>query len=211
MKTDDLIHALAADIGTRPPPPSRRLALYGVLGLLLSACLFALILRPRPDFGDVIETPRVAFKFLIALTLVAAAALVARRAMRPDAHPRLAMVLLPVLALLGVGVGMELLVSPAASWGRRMLGHYALPCVALIPLLSLPSLALLLAAFRSGAPAQPAMAGAIAGLLAAGLGAGIYAMHCPDDSPLFVAVWYGLAVSIVTAIGAALGSRLLRW
>jgi hypothetical protein len=36
-------------------------------------------------------------------------------------------------------------------------------------------------------------------------------MHCPDDSPLFVAVWYPIAIAFMTAVGAALGARLLRW
>ena len=55
------------------------------------------------------------------------------------------------------------------------------------------------------------LAGAAAGLLAAGIGATLYATHCQSDSPLFVAVWYVIATAIVTAAGAILGSRLLRW
>jgi hypothetical protein len=50
-----------------------------------------------------------------------------------------------------------------------------------------------------------------AGLLAGGMGAALYAMHCPDDSPLFVATWYGLAIAVVATLGAVLGSRVLRW
>jgi hypothetical protein len=55
------------------------------------------------------------------------------------------------------------------------------------------------------------MAGAAAGLLAGGLGAVLYAIHCPDDSPLFVALWYVPAVALVVLAGAAAGSRVLRW
>ena len=43
------------------------------------------------------------------------------------------------------------------------------------------------------------------------LAAAIYAWHCPDDSPLFVATWYTIAISMVTAVGFLLGRRLLRW
>ena len=32
-----------------------------------------------------------------------------------------------------------------------------------------------------------------------------------NDSPLFVATWYTIATAIVTAIGAAVGSRVLRY
>jgi hypothetical protein len=49
------------------------------------------------------------------------------------------------------------------------------------------------------------------GVFAGAIGAAIYAVHCPDDSPLFLAVWYLLGVSAVTAAGALLGPRMLRW
>jgi len=58
---------------------------------------------------------------------------------------------------------------------------------------------------------RPAAAGAMAGLLSAGLAATVYASHCTDDSPLFVATWYSLATALVTALGALLGSKLLRF
>jgi hypothetical protein len=80
-----------------------------------------------------------------------------------------------------------------------------------IPLLSLAPLAALLAALRSAAPQSPARAGAAAGLLAAASGATLYAFHCFDDSPLFVATWYVLAAALVVLLGALLGRRLLRW
>ncbi|MFC6491272.1 NrsF family protein, partial [Nitratireductor sp. GCM10026969] len=57
----------------------------------------------------------------------------------------------------------------------------------------------------------PALAGAAAGLLAGGLAATFYAAHCTDDSPLFVAVWYTIAVAMLALVGAAIGSRLARW
>ncbi|MCC8951144.1 DUF1109 family protein, partial [Bradyrhizobium sp. Arg62] len=59
--------------------------------------------------------------------------------------------------------------------------------------------------------ARPAVAGAIAGLLSAGLAATVYASHCTDDSPLFVATWYTLATAIVASVGALMGNRALRY
>jgi hypothetical protein len=64
---------------------------------------------------------------------------------------------------------------------------------------------------RRGAPSNPALAGALAGLLSAGLAATLYAAHCTDDSPLFVATWYTLATAAVAGIGALAGARLLRY
>jgi hypothetical protein len=69
----------------------------------------------------------------------------------------------------------------------------------------------LLVALRAGAPQSPAMAGAVAGLLAGSLAALLYAIHCFDDSPLFVARWYLPAIAVVVLAGAAAGARALRW
>jgi hypothetical protein len=39
----------------------------------------------------------------------------------------------------------------------------------------------------------------------------LYASHCTDDSPLFVATWYPIATAVVTAAGALIGARVLRF
>ena len=93
----------------------------------------------------------------------------------------------------------------------RLIGNNAWNCLTSIPLMSLPLLAAALLGLRHGAPTRPAVAGAIAGLLSAGLAATLYASHCTDDSPLFVATWYTIATALVTAIGALAGPRVLRF
>ena len=97
--------------------------------------------------------------------------------------------------------------------GDRLLviGADAAVCMKSIPSLALAPLAGVLIALRQGAPTRPGLAGAVAGLLAGAIGAALYATHCPDDSPFFVATWYTLGIAIVTAVGAIAGLRLLRW
>jgi hypothetical protein len=75
----------------------------------------------------------------------------------------------------------------------------------------MPPLACLVFALTESAPARPGLAGAAAGLAAIGIAVVLYAWHCPDDSPLFVAVWYSSAIAIVAAAGYLVGCRLLRW
>jgi hypothetical protein len=58
---------------------------------------------------------------------------------------------------------------------------------------------------------KPVLAGATAGLVASGVGSMLYALTCPDDSPLFVATWYSIAILLVTSVAAGVGRRLLRW
>ena len=55
------------------------------------------------------------------------------------------------------------------------------------------------------------LTGALAGAASAGVAALLYASHCPDDSPLFVATWYPLATLICMGVGALAGRRFLAW
>jgi hypothetical protein len=93
----------------------------------------------------------------------------------------------------------------------RLVGSNSKVCLTAVPLLSLPLLAASLIGLRHGAPTRPALAGAMAGILSSGLAATLYASNCTDDSPLFVATWYTLATLIVAAIGALVGSKVLRF
>jgi hypothetical protein len=72
-------------------------------------------------------------------------------------------------------------------------------------------LAALIWALREGAPTRLKVCGAIAGIVAAGLGAAAYALTCTSDTIPFIAIWYGAAIAIYAVIGAQLGPRLLRW
>ena len=81
----------------------------------------------------------------------------------------------------------------------------------LIPLFAIPPLAGILYAVKQAAPRNAGLAGAIAGLAAGGIAACVYVLHCPDDSPLFLAAWYTLAVGFVSLVGYLAGRHWLRW
>ena len=61
------------------------------------------------------------------------------------------------------------------------------------------------------APTRLALAGAGASLLAGAGGALVLAVHCPEFSVAFFAVWHVLGMLIPTALDAVLGPRVLRW
>lgn len=209
MRTDDLIRALAAD--PVPAAPVER-ALWPALALGLAAAvlLFLATLGLRPDFAQAAETLRFVIKPVFPLILVAGAMYALTHLWRPGkAAPLWAIALAP--AALALAIALELVALPAQQWSAAMLGENALKCMVSIPLLSLAPLALTLTALRRGAPTRPALTGAVAGLLSAGLGATLYALHCPDDSPLFVATWYVIASGFVAVLGAMIGARVLRW
>ena len=212
MKTAELINALAAAPAAPPARLGGRVALALVVGAAISATLFMTALGPRADFAAAARTIRFDLKFVDALALLAPSALLAWRLLSPEARPRaLVATLLAPFALLIGAVAVELAVTPPELWGARLVGHNALHCLTLIPLMSIPPLAGLIAAMRAGAPQYPALTGALAGAAAAWIAATIYATNCTDDSPLFVASWYPLATLIVVAAGTLAGRKWLQW
>lgn len=211
MKTGSLIETLAADV-TPASPQVRRLGWALAGGVLAGGLGFWLFIHPRPDFLRAIETARFDFKFGVTLMLIVSAYAALRQAMRPEWGARpLSMLLWLAPAMLAIAVAMELISVPESQWAARWIGHNWAYCMTLIPLLSLMPLALLITVLAQGASTAPGRSGALAGLVAGGVGAFFYAAHCPDDSPLFVATWYPIGIAVVALIGAATGRRLLRW
>jgi hypothetical protein len=211
MKTEELIRALAAD-GSQPVRPIGH-TLWRALatGALLSTALFLLLLHPRLDIGRAISTVRFDFKLLVVACLAVASAIFLRYVALPASSARQRWLLYLAPLLLAGGVVIELATTPAASWSERLIGHNAVHCLSLIPLLALPSLACLFFALRRAAPLRPPLAGATAGLMSGGVGGVLYALTCPDDSPLFVATWYTIAIGVVATGSAFGGGRWLRW
>jgi hypothetical protein len=212
VKTGDLIRALAADSEVHPMPPGRALALALIPGVAIALGLHFAVLGLRPHLLTLLGEPRLLFKLCLTFLLAALSGPLVLRLARPGAGVRRITLLLAIVpALLAAANLAELLAVPAAEWGQRLVGTNAISCLKSIPFLAAAPLVAALLALRQGAPEHPALAGAAAGLFAGAIGAACYATHCPDDSPLFVAAWYTLAIGFVVAIGAAAGRRLLRW
>jgi hypothetical protein len=212
MDTDQLIKTLAADNAHRPRPVSSVLTLALLAAAPVSILMFMAELGVRPDVMTAMHNPFFDLKFAVTLALAAAAITISLHLSRPEASLRGFIWLLAVPAgLLVAGISGEMMMPQRLPMMTRLVGSNSRVCMTAVPLLSLPLLAASLIGLRHGAPARPALAGAMAGLLSAGLAATLYAAHCPDDSPLFVATWYSIATALVTAIGALLGSKVLRF
>jgi hypothetical protein len=212
MKTDDLINVIAEDAAVRGPSLPVRLAMALAIGGAVSAALFAAVLGLRPDIGTAVQTWRFDFKIVALLTAFAAAIWAALELVRPNAsHGKVLAMMSLAPALLAAGVAGELLTVTADAWLPRAIGSNSLVCLVAIPLMAVAPLAGLLAVLRTGAPRSPALAGAAAGLLAGSLAALLYATHCVDDSPLFVAAWYTPAIASCMLLGLLAGRWRLRW
>ena len=191
METDQLIRTLAADNAHRARPVGFVLALALLAAAPVSLVMFFAELGVRPDVMTAMHNPFFDLKFAVTLALAISAIAVSLHLSRPEASLRgWAWLLLIPVGLLVAGIGGEMMMPQRLPMMTRLVGSNSRVCLTAIPLMSLPLLAAALIGLRHGAPARPAVAGAIAGLLSAGLAATLYASHCTDDSPLFVATWY---------------------
>ncbi|MBI4725320.1 MAG: DUF1109 family protein [Rhodomicrobium sp.] len=214
MRTDELINALIQDHAARPQPMPLHQTFFVAMaaGAGVATIAFALTLGVRPDIASAIETWRYDFRFVIMVTLLITAARLVWQLARPAADTRSAgLALLAAPLLLAGAAAYELWVVPESQWLQRAAGTNSVACVVSVVLLSLGPLAAALFVLRRGAPLRPGLAGAAAGLLASALAATLYAIHCPDDSPLFGVIWYPMAMGLVTLAGMLAGRRLLRW
>ena len=213
MKTDELIAMLATGVA----PVDRHLAAKRFSTALLAggAGAFALMWMGygiRPDLAQAALAPMLWIKLGFALAVALSALVLTTRLTRPGVRPGHAWigVLLPWLAISTLGA-VVLWDAPPPDRLGLVLGRTWLSCAFSISFIASPVFAGLLWALRGLAPTRPALAGACAGLLAAAVGALVYALHCPEVEAPFLAVWYVLGLLIPTAVGAWIGPRLLRW
>ena len=212
METDQLIRTLAADNAHRTRPVGFMLALALLAAAPVSVAMFVAELGVRADVMTAMRNPFFDLKFAVTLALAISAIAVSLHLSRPEASLRgFGWMLLIPAGILVAGISGEMMMPQRLPMMTRLMGRNSMVCLTAIPALSLPLLAAALVGLRHGAPTRPAVAGAIAGLVSAGLAATLYASHCTDDSPLFVATWYTVATALVTAIGALAGAKLLKY
>jgi len=151
-------------------------------------------------------------KFLYTFAVAGLSLMLVERLARPDGDlSRLAWLpLLPMLAIMALAAA-QFMPADAAQRQALIMGHSARVCSILIAALALPLFAGLFWALRQLAPTRLTEAGAAAGLLAGSAAATIYAFHCPESAPTFIAIWYTAGILLPALLGAALGRWLLRW
>jgi hypothetical protein len=212
MKTEQLIRTLAADNAHRARPVGLVLALALLAAAPVAVAMFLAGLGVRPDVMTAMHNPFFNLKFVETLALAISAIVVSLHLSRPEASVKgWGWLLLIPVGILAGGVAVEMMMPQKVPMMTRLVGSNSRVCLTAIPLMSLPLLAAALIGLRHGAPTRPAIAGAIAGLLSAGLAATLYASHCTDDSPLFVVTWYTIATALVAAVGALVGSKVLKF
>lgn len=210
MKTDDLIRALSADLSTQGQTMRATLRKVLPAGILVALLLLVAVIGLRP--GLLALWPAILPKLLVTLALAVVALPLALRLTQPEPfHGSLFLRLLIPAAVLAGLIGVEIWRDGTNGLLTRAVGENSLFCLVFIPLLSFGPLVALVMAARNGAVTAPAEAGLLAGLAAAGIGATLYALHCTDDSLLFVALWYSLGALLTAALGMVAFRFAVRW
>jgi hypothetical protein len=213
MKTDELITLLSTNL-----EPVDRKAVARALWVALAAGLIVAIglalagLGLRADLTTARALAFLAVKLAFAIGIVGLAVVYLARLARPGGERRISPILvaLPFLAIVALAA-ISLGAAPRSYWDRMIVGDQWLECLLSIPIIAIVPFAISIWAVRQSAPTNLARAGAFAGLIAGGVSAMGYALHCTDDSLPFIAVWYGGTIVLCTLAGALLGPRLLRW
>lgn len=213
MTTDQLIDLLVADL--KPVDHQRTARALGAGLLVGSAAAFAamlLILGPDPRLLSGQNLDLLSVKLLFTLSVVATGAALLPHLARPAPKQRgfLMLVSLPFLVILVLAI-IALTTSQWPTWGVIIVGKDWLTCLIAIPLFAIVPFSAIVLAMRMGAPTDQECAGAVAALVASGLGAAACGLACPDNSIPSIALSYGLTIGICAAFGAGLGPRLLRW
>lgn len=213
MKTDDLVALLS----TNPEPVDRGLVVRTLLVALGAGSILALGitifgLGVRPDIMMYGALSFVVAKVSFAVGIFSLAFIYLAKLARPggERKPRSYLVAVPFFVIVALAV-ISLGLAPSSHWNKMIVGDEWLECLVFIPVIAILPFAVSIWAVRKAAPTNLVRAGAFAGLVAGGVSAMAYALHCTDDSLPFVAVWYGGTIVLCTLAGAALGPRLLRW
>ena len=213
MKTDDLVAALSTHIEpVNGRLVSRTVYIALAAGTVVALGIMLVGLGVRSDLMTARALMFLLLKLAFTVGIVGVASAYLTRLARPGAERgtssiSAAMPFAAIVLLSAISLGL----APSSHWNRMVMGDEWLECLLSIPIIAIVPFTVIIAAVRRAAPTNLVRTGAVAGLIAGGVSAMAYALHCTDDSLPFVAVWYGGTIVLCTLAGAALGPRLLRW
>jgi hypothetical protein len=213
MKTDDLIAMLSTNVErVNQRRVAQTINIAVAAGAAASVGLILVTLGVRTDLKEAEAWAFLAMKLGFATGIVALSTAYLVRAARPGGERKtpimvLALPFIVMMVLSGISVAH----APSSHWSRMIVGDQWLECLVSIPIIAIVPFAAVVCAVRTLAPTNLERAGALAGLIAGGISAAGYALHCTDDSFPFVTLWYGGTLALCTLAGAILGPRLLRW
>jgi hypothetical protein len=213
VRTDELIQQLASDLEPVRPlrPVSLRVAGWVVLAGA-SLAMVMLLMGVRRELGDTLDRADFAFEALLLLATALSAAAAALVISVPGAEQSRLVRWLPMVGgiacLLWAAGELGLAAATGAPTGRLT---FAWHCVyKTTSVAAIPGAALFLMV-RRAAPMHATWAGLLAVLATTAVGVLGANIICPNDRPLHMLLWHVAPLLLFAALGAALGTWLLRW
>lgn len=214
MNTDDLI----ADLGRHPPrdtslASSAMVVGAALLSLIVALTLSILWLKPRDDLAVplIVENHVFLLKLVFTVGVVVGALPIVRDLCVPGRRIKSASLLMAMPFVIIMVLALRELAERHVGGLAHDVDHTWLDCLWQIPALAAPAFIILAFVVRRLAPTDLSRTGAYIGLLAGGIGAVGYALHCHHDSVAFVGIAYTLAIVETALLGALIGPRILRW
>ncbi len=211
--SDDLLDRLAADAAPiRRSALPRRLALAGIVGIVVAALIMVPWLGLRPDIATAYLKPMFWAKFAYTLAFALLAFWAAERLSRPGGNLRRPLLaIFALVALTGLAGIIQLLASGPDATRRLVIGATALVCPFYIVTLATPIYAATVLIMRRFAPTNLGLAGFAAGLSSGATATWVYAFHCTESGLPFITIWYTLGILAAGFFGAIIGRYALRW
>jgi hypothetical protein len=213
MKTDELISMLSTNVErVERQQVTRTLGAAILIGGVAAFIAMHLFLGVRTDLPRASAVTHLPLKLVFTAATLVLTSIALIKLARPGGEYRtpVALVALPFGVVMFLAA-LSLASAPSSHWDKLIIGDNWLECLLSIPLIAVLPFAVIVWAVRQAAPTDLVRTGALVGLVAGGVSATAYALHCTDDSLPFVALWYGGTIALCTIAGAMLGPRLLRW
>ena len=213
MNTDDLITALARDTQpVRTWQAAVRLLAALVAGAATAGALIAIFIGDPLLGTRRVDVMTFGVKMAFTASLLLLSGYLLYQAGRPGHEPRRSVPWIAApFVLTAVLAAVALASAPAGEAHALIFGSSWQMCLASVSLLAVPVYGLLAVAFRGLMPTDLKLTGLLAGLASGSTAALTYALHCPETSPAFLVIWYGLGIAIAGLAGRAAGPLLLRW
>lgn len=212
MRTDELVTLL----GTHPPAP-RSVFLKHLGGTLLLTLLFAVLsvafgLGIRPDFNVLLDDPERVFKYGFLTMLVVANGVAWWRAGQPGKSIEGPVMFVMLFSgWLFILCARSFFVKDMPVLQAEVMNDGALWCVGVTLALAAVVSIVLMRIGKAMAPVDTKAYGYLTALFAASIGAFAFSLHCQQDTPLYLATWYGMAIAGFAALAGPLLAKKMRW
>jgi hypothetical protein len=213
MKDVLIIEKLLDDFTPRQRPRRVRVAMALLLCMLALSVANSFVLGLRADVMGMFDTPTLLVRNFILLLLGTASGWAVIDLARPESgsHGRREFWLILSSAAVPLGIIVQALLTAPVDFMARLLPLHGLQCVTATLLTSTIFSIVLVGWLRRGAPTQLGAAAWLTGVSSGAFGAFTYSWHCPHDDPLYIAVWYSLAVALAALMARCWVKPIIRW